>query len=234
MALVKFGAGIVQASGSISGQTYARNRFGNYMRARTTPVNPKSDRQNVVRARLSLLSEHWNEQLTPAERTAWNSYASAVAMTNRLGESINLTGFNHFIRSNSLILLCGHAIVEAGPVIMALPNQDPLYAIAINGATNQITITYDDTLPWNTEDDAFLVTQLASPQNASRTFCGGPWRNANFLEGVDPGGLASPFGPAGIIPWTFQTGQRCWGRGRIVRADGRVSNFFTATSVLAT
>ncbi|GAH50296.1 unnamed protein product, partial [marine sediment metagenome] len=48
MALVKLGGGIVQISGSIAGNTFARNRFGNYMRSRTKPVNPNSTRQTDI------------------------------------------------------------------------------------------------------------------------------------------------------------------------------------------
>ncbi len=97
MALIKFGGGVVQMAGSIAGNVFARNRYGNYARARTKPVNPNSARQVVIRAAIAYLTQHWNGTLTPAERTAWNSYAAAVTMKNRLGENINLTGFNHFI-----------------------------------------------------------------------------------------------------------------------------------------
>ena len=232
-ALIKYGGGIVQMSGSIAGQVHARNRFGNYMRARTKPVNPNSDRQTGIRATMALLSEEWADALNDAERTAWNSYAAAVPMTNKLGEVIHLTGFNHFIRSNIPRLEAVHAIVTAGPVVMALPSQDPTLAIAVNGATNQITVTFDDTMDWCTEDDAFLWVHLATPQNPTRTFCDGPWRRNMFLEGVDPGGIASPFGPAGINAWTFATGQRVFAKARIQRADGRLSGEFRPPTVLA-
>ena len=59
MALIKYGGGIVDMSGSIAGNTHARNRFGNYMRARTKPVNPNSDRQVAIRAIVSYLAEFW-------------------------------------------------------------------------------------------------------------------------------------------------------------------------------
>ncbi|GAI58374.1 unnamed protein product, partial [marine sediment metagenome] len=39
MALVKYGGGITQMSGSIAGNTFARNRYGNYVRSRTKPIN---------------------------------------------------------------------------------------------------------------------------------------------------------------------------------------------------
>ena len=31
MALIKYGGGIVHASGSLAGNTFARNKYGNYM-----------------------------------------------------------------------------------------------------------------------------------------------------------------------------------------------------------
>lgn len=232
-ALIKYGGGIIQMSGSIAGNTFARNRYGNYVRARTKPVNPNSDRQVAVRALMALLSEEWADTLSAAQRTAWNSYAAAVVMQNKLGESIKLSGFNHFIRGNIPMLVAGHAMVADGPVVMALPSQDPTLAIAVNGATNQITVTFDDTMDWCTEDDAFLWVHLASPQNPTRTFCDGPWRRNMFLEGVDPGGIASPFGPAGINAWTFSTGQRVYAFARIQRADARLSGEFRPPSVLA-
>lgn len=56
MALVQFGGGILDARGSIGGQVFSKNRFGNYMRARITPVNPNSARQAVVRAIVQALA----------------------------------------------------------------------------------------------------------------------------------------------------------------------------------
>lgn len=234
MALLKYGGGIVQMSGSMAGNTYARNKYGNYMRARTKPVNPNSDRQVVARARVALLVQEWNNTLTAPQRTAWGSYAAAVNWTNKLGETINLSGFNMFVRSNMAILYVGDPIVAAGPVVMALPPHDPVFSIAIDGATNQITTTFDDTLPWCTEDGGFLQVHLGSPQNASRTFFNGPWRLNSFLTGIDPGGVASPAGPAGINAWTYATGQRAWAKARIIRADGRISTEFEAASILCT
>jgi len=100
MALVKFGGGVVQMSGSIAGDTFARNRYGNYCRARTKPTNPNTSRQQDVRASLAFLTDRWSNTLTALQRAAWNLYGDSVAMTNRLGETTKLTGFNHYIRSN--------------------------------------------------------------------------------------------------------------------------------------
>ena len=121
MAQVKYGGGIIQMSGSIAGNTFARNRFGNYVRARTKPVNPNSDRQVAARARVSFLSEYWASDLSAVNRGLWDTYAAAVAMKNKLGESIKLTGFNHFIRTNAVRMGVALPVLEPGPTILSLP-----------------------------------------------------------------------------------------------------------------
>jgi len=100
MALVKYGGGIIQMSGSIAGNTYARNRYGNYARARTKPVNPNSAQQQVIRGAMQELTTRWAQTLTALQRAAWNLYGTNVAMLNKLGETIKLSGFNHYLRSN--------------------------------------------------------------------------------------------------------------------------------------
>ena len=102
--LVQYGGGVLDARGSIGGQTASRNRFGNYLRARTTPVNPRSSKQNKVRAVVQYLAQYWSNTLTQAQRDGWEVYAAAITRTNKLGAQIKLTGFNHFIRSNTPLL----------------------------------------------------------------------------------------------------------------------------------
>ena len=231
MALMKYGAGIVQMSGSIAGTTFARNRFGNYARARTKPVNPKSSNQILVRAVLAELSTRWAQTLTAVQRTAWNLYASSVAMNNRLGESINLTGYNHYIRSNSWFLRMGRTLVDDGPVVFELPDQDPTMAITASEATQQITMTFDDTLAWCSEDDAMLVILQGDPQNPQRNFFNGPWRGRSAKVGAAGVPVTSPLDYASIT--VVSELQRVWSKFRILRADGRLSQPFTANTFCA-
>ncbi|MCJ7602246.1 MAG: hypothetical protein MUO63_12215, partial [Desulfobulbaceae bacterium] len=134
MALVKFGAGVVQMSGSIGGTTFARNSSGNYARARTTGVNPQSTPQEKVRAVMAYLTDRWLETVTAVQRAAWGDYASAVAMKNRLGESIHLSGFNQYIRSNAALLYADKTVVDAAPTTMSLPDMDPTMSFVADEA----------------------------------------------------------------------------------------------------
>lgn len=221
MALIKFGGGVVQMSGSIAGSTFARNRYGNYARARTKPINPKTDRQVAVRAAMAALTSRWSQTLTGVQRTAWNLYGSSVTMKNRLGENIFLTGFNHYIRSNHWRQRIGVVPIDAGPVIFELPEADPALSIAISEATNQFTVTYDALLDWADEDGGFLIVWNGQPQNAQRNFFAGPWRHLNQVTGVNG---APPASPAAMgASFVYSEGQRAWVYARILRADGRLS-----------
>jgi len=226
MALVKFGGGVTQMSGSIGGTTFARNRSGNYARSRTKPVNPNTSGQQTARNAMADLTTRWSSTLTTAQRTAWNLYGSSVLMTNRLGENINLTGFNHYVRSNSIALQQGETLVDDGPTIFELPQADGTLAVAGSEASQELTITYDDTVPWANEDDGHLFVFQGTPQNGQRNFFNGPWR---FLATED-GLLATPPTSPLVAPAVFviTESQRVWIYARIWRADGRLSQPFRA------
>ena len=224
MALIKFGGGVVQMSGSIAGDTFARNRYGNYSRARTKPVNPNTARQTLIRSALSTLTARWSQTLTAAQRTAWNLYANSVAMKNRLGESVFLTGFNHYIRSNSFRVAYGKTPVDAGPVIFELPAKDPTFSITAAEGGQTINVAFDDTMDWDNETGGFLVYYQGSPQNAQRNFFAGPWKLLSFTAGETGVPVASPVAEASV--YGIAEGQHIWVQARILRADGRISELF--------
>lgn len=230
-ALVKYGGGIIQMSGSIAGVTHARNRYGNYVRARTKPVNPNTARQDAMRSVIAFLTDRWANTLTAVQRIAWNLYASNVAMKNKLGETINLSGFNHYIRSNAVAKNFSLTLVDAGPVVFELPAQDPLYSIVISEATQQISTTYDDGMDWASETGANLLLSGGQPQNAQRNFFGGPWRLYGQMAGADGAPPAPPHG--GASPFAVAEGQHVWCYARIRRADGRLSEPFRADIIVA-
>ncbi len=221
MALIKFGGGIVQMSGSIAGNTFARNRYGNYVRARTKPTNPNTARQQAVRATIAYLTNRWSQTLTGVQRTAWNLYADNVAMTNKLGETTNLTGFNHYIRSNAIRHTQAVATIDDGPVIFELPAQDASMSVTASEATQFLTIGIDNTMDWAVEDGALIFFFQGQPQNGQRNFFAGPWRYLTAIAGIDPGGAATPVVTAAVF--AVAEAQRLWIYARIQRADGRLS-----------
>lgn len=229
MALVRFGGGVVQMSGSIAGDTFARNRYGNYARARTKPINPNTAAQVKCKSVVSYLSEYWYNDLSAAQRTAWGVYASNVAMKNKLGEVIHLSGFNHFIRGNAPRAYQNLAVVEAGPVVFELPAKDEQLVIDVDSSPQQISVTWDDGRDWCAETGAFLSMRQGLPCNGSRTFFGGPYHNVGIVHGG-----AIPYTPPWLVAphYAVATGQGCWCAFRISRADGRLSEMFFAQDIV--
>lgn len=234
MALVKYGPTVVQMSGSVAGVTYARNRFGNYTRPRTKPVNPKSARQVARRTLLMFLAEQWREApMDDAKRLAWKVYADSISWNNRLGEAITLTGYNAFIQCNSVRELCFAGYAADGPAALGLPAGDPLFAIsAMSAAAQTFTVTFSDNFDWCDEATGALVIDLGQPQNPSRTFFGGPWRFNHHIPGNVGAPPASPLAAQAQDSWTFTEGQIIWPRASILREDGRVSTKFATGPVL--
>lgn len=221
MAVVKYGGGITQISGSIAGTVFARNRYGNYTRPRTKPVNPNSTLQAQVREALSALAVMWSATLTAAKRSAWNTYAAAVAMKNRLGETIYLTGFNHFIRSNVILSDKGLTVVTDGPTILSLPEKDPTFAVAGDATSQNLSVTFDNTLAWAGEDEGFMFVYMGRPQLVTRNFFNGPWKYADKIDGDS---VTPPTSPTTMTaPMTLVEGQKVFCYARIQRADGRLS-----------
>lgn len=231
MALVRFGGGIIQMSGSIAGNTFARNRYGNYVRARTKPINPKSVRQDDIRNAIGQLTARWGQVLTAGNRAAWALYASSVAMKNKLGEVVFLSGFNHFIRSNVIRAAFGLGIINDGPTIFELPVKDNTLAFTASEATQQFSITFDNAADWADETGAHLITFQGKPQNPQRNFFAGPWRKAGVVFGADGVPPASPF----VLGTQFAIaeGQHQWIYCRVQREDGRISEPFRADAFVA-
>lgn len=230
MALVKYGAGIIQMSGSVAGSTFARNRYGNYVRARTVPTNPNTSYQQKVRNSMSLLTSRWSQTLSAAQRTAWNLYASNVVMKNRLGEACYLSGFNHYIRSNMILSQSDFSLVDDGPVIFELPAQDPTMAILASETDEEIEIEFDNLMDWANETGAYFVIFQGMPQNAQRNFFAGPWRLLGYIPGND---ITPPTSPASApVVFAIFQGQRQWIYARIIRKDGRLSEPFRADCIV--
>jgi len=224
MALVQYGAIAIQVSGSIAGNVHARNRFGNYIRPRTKPVNPHSPRQEAARAIVSYLAEYWHADLEPVQRGLWDTYAAAIAMKNRLNATIHLTGFNHFIRTNAAQLGIGEALIPDAPTILSLPEKDPDLVCSeedILAQTFSFTCSTEGWVP-NGDPKFGILLYQGQPQLASRNFFAGPWRYMDFIDATEgaagTGTLAASF--------AFALGQKVWFQARVITVSGRLSELW--------
>ena len=231
MALIQLGPAVADIRGSIGGTVFSRNRFGNHIRARITPVNPQSTRQNLVRSIIQLLAQAWSTVLTQPQRDAWEVYASNIVRQNALGAQIFLTGFNHYIRSNSPILQALGTRVDAGPTTLTLPPGDPQMIGTVDEAGQQISVAFDDTLDWADQDEGKMLLFMSQPKRAGTNFIGGPFR---FAGSIDGDSTTPPTSPTVLtVPFPVAENQVIVVRGRISEEDGRLSDLFRSQSTVA-
>lgn len=233
MTLVVYPEGVTK-SGSGGGTTHSHNRFGAYTRTRTIPVNPNTQRQVNMRNFLAALTIAWQNTLTQVQRDAWEVYADNVPWLNKLGQTVHLTGFNHYLRSNAVRLQNTGTVpevvrVDDAPVIFNLATPEQLLSFTASEATQLLSIVFDDTADWNAEAGGFQPMYQGLPQNAGITFFGGPYRLLGAVNGATPG--VSPAAFAATFP--IALGQRVWIRSRIGRADARLSEFAFAQIIVA-
>ncbi|KKM95346.1 hypothetical protein LCGC14_1189190 [marine sediment metagenome] len=232
MALVLYGGGIADMRGSVGGNVHSRNRYGNYIRQKTKPVNPNSSAQQIIRNIMGSVVNRWSNVLSAAQRAAWETYAAAISFTNKLGQSVKLTGANHYIRTNVVRVQEGILVLDAAPTDLTLPATDALFAISVSSATQIITVSFDDSAAWASENSARMTIQQGIPQAQSRQFFNGPFRRIGALDGSASSPLTSPQTIA--VDFAVAVDQRLWAKGRILRADGRLSEFFrNDTTIIA-
>lgn len=207
-------------SGSLGGITAARNRGGQYLRARVVPVDPGSVGQVTLRGIFSQLAVFWSSALTAAQRTGWDTYAANVTVVNRIGETVNLTGFQMYMRSNVPRVQAGAARVDPPPTVFTLGEFTPV-SMTIAGGGAVLSVAFTNTDPWAEEDDAHLIVLASREKGATINFFKGPYRLAGTIDGD---ALSAPTSPASITsPFTYASGNRGFAQVRISRADGRLS-----------
>lgn len=105
---------LAEARGSMAGATFSRNGNSAYVRARATPVNPRSPAQTVSRDNLNTISSSWRSLVQP-QRQRWIDLAKTVPYVNSLGESSFYSGFQLFMKCNLTLLAIGAPFVADAP-----------------------------------------------------------------------------------------------------------------------
>lgn len=181
-----------QASGSIGGQTFSHNKGGMYTRARRTPTNPNTLRQQIVRSAVGGAANMWNA-LTDAQRAAWKLYGENVPVLNRLGDPIILSGQQQFIRTNSLIASAVNTSanwtdpvplaltpIAAAPTIFNTGAAPASYTGYVAPGTDGLSIGIN--LTAEADDDGTLLIYFGRPQNPGRSFYKGPYQLGAYAD----------------------------------------------------
>ncbi len=150
-------------SGSYAGITSSRNRFGQYVRSRATPVNVDSTAQATQRSILSVNAAAWRG-LTSTQRAGWNDMALSVVRTDALGQSYTPTGFQAYVSVNNVLAVMGSALISDAP---AVSTPAGLLTATLTGTTSTLSLAYTTT-PLTT--GAKLIVSAAPQRSAGRSF----------------------------------------------------------------
>lgn len=210
-----------EASGSMAGLTFARNKGGMYIRQRAIPTNPGTPEQTAVRGAFEYLADMWKNGLTSTQRAGWELYAANVTMKNRLGASVKLSGMNHFIRTNLqgkiLSSVIGTAPTTFNIGSLTTPSADTFAA----GPPSTVNINYSAGDDWYTSGvpaQGHLYVYASRPQDTSVNFFKGPYQYAGKANGGTPSPLAL------TLPFNAVAGQRIFFYARALCSDGRLSD----------
>lgn len=217
---MKFKSALVtQASGSLGGMTFSRNRYGMYTRAKGLPVNPNSEFQQAVRQIFSGLAAAWNGELDAGERAAWEDYAANMVWSDSLGEPIKLSGQSVYAQLNTPRLQAGLARVDTAPEIFTQPTYTAP-VITADESDGEFHVAFTNTDGWATEVGGAILLYAGRPLSPSIKFFKGPYRYAGKVAGA----AVAPVSPVNIaMPFAIDGGQQVGIQYRIVRADGRMS-----------
>ena len=124
-----------QASGSLGGATAAKNRGGNYFRARVAPVQPRSTAQQEQRANLAALAGAW-KTLTQAQIAGWNALASTLTLKDALGNTYIPTGEQLYVGNNRNLSQVDETVVDDPPTAKPdFPDPTPISVTAVSGGS---------------------------------------------------------------------------------------------------
>jgi hypothetical protein len=127
--------------GSVNGVTYARNRFGLYVRSKASPVQPRTPAQTARRAQLTVLSQRWRT-LDETVRAEWRALADELTRSDTLGLTYRLTGLQAYLQFNLWRALLGLAPQDNPPAQLAAPNPVSIQNISYDIDTDVLSIEF--------------------------------------------------------------------------------------------
>lgn len=167
-------------SGSYQGMTASRNRFGQYMRTRASPVQPRTTAQLNQRARMTTNAAAWRA-LTDAQRAGWLSLGLSLTRTDALGSTYTMNGFMAYCSVNNNKLDAGDAAVSDAPTIVT-PADIATATVTLTGIAFSVAYT---ATPLPAATRLFI---WVSPQRSAGRFFNGDYR----LLTVTAAAAASP------------------------------------------
>ena len=158
--------------GSMAGMTASRNKGGNYLRARATPINPDSTAQIQARQAFANAVQAW-DALSDAQRTAWAGYAAETPVVDKLGQDIHHSGRAWYIAQYAFLERVGATPASDAPNtpgLLALGT--PSAEVGVSAANGIDGAFGSGTVPGS---NVRLIAQMGPPVAAGVTYFKGPY-----------------------------------------------------------
>lgn len=120
MAKIKFSALVSEMRNKLNGSVLSKNRYGNYLRNKVSPVNPQSTHQQNARSILSANSSLYGT-ITQAQRNGWRALAEEMPFTDIFGDVKHLSAQAMFVKLNSNLNKIALPSISVAPARTAVP-----------------------------------------------------------------------------------------------------------------
>ena len=196
MAKIVYGPIAGAVSGALGNTVFSHNRHGAYMRVRTIPTRVVNSYTVNVRDILASASRAWGG-LDPEEQAAWNTWANANPITDRLGQKQTLFGNAAYVMLNARLMQAGDTPINLPPVIAA-PEPLTTLSLAAGEAVGTVILT---TAPTPLGADERLMVQLAVLVNPGQHY----FKNLLKLMTISEKALATGLDIATFVEARFGT-----------------------------
>lgn len=164
MAKIVYGPIAGAVSGALGNTVFSHNRHGAYVRVRTIPTKVVNSYTVGVRDVLASASRGWGG-LAAEEQSAWNTWAEANPITDRLGQKRALFGNAAYVMLNARLMQAGDTPIALPPVIAAPEPLTSLSLAAGEGAGTVILTTAPTPLGANYRLMVWLAVLINPGQN---------------------------------------------------------------------
>lgn len=210
---VLLGSIAAAASGQIGGLVASRNRYGPYFRNNSSPVNPNTAAQQLVRSAMTQATQRWRDVVTAAQREGWQEYANGTPLRDVFGLTQVMSGNVMYVRVNAILIRYGETPIDDAPVT---PGQGGQMVPTITGdvATGINLTAFTPSL---VAGDFIQISESDGAVSQARNFFNGPFAAFGALSAGD---VVLPF--VMRVGAAVAIGQRWFYRFRIILADGKV------------
>lgn len=176
---IKYSALVSDARGKLNGSVASKNRYGQYLRNKITPVNPQTNHQMAVRGQFAALSSQWST-LTQQQRDSWRTAGEDSPETNIFGDTVVLQPNVFFIKRNMLLTTAGLPVIKTAVKTTEIEYQN----VALETLTTSSMIIDLEHARFNEGADK-MVVYATRPMSAGREFLKNDYRVIGVLTESD-------------------------------------------------